>query len=186
MTCKVENNLSDGVWWTIARTEGGEHRYTPGGTYPDGLTIRFYTFACQHCDTPSCVAVCPTGASAKREDGIVTVDSSVCIGCDSCITACPYEGVRTHIDEPTWPLDFATGDIEASTHRANTVEKCMFCAYRIDRNELPACVEICQAQARRFGDLDDPNSDVSKLLASREYDQMLPEQGTGPNVYFLK
>jgi dimethyl sulfoxide reductase iron-sulfur subunit len=186
MTCKVENNLPEGMWWNTARTKGGEYRYTPEGTYPDDLHITFFTFACQHCSEPACVAVCPTGASEKREDGIVVVDSEKCIGCDSCIAACPYDGVRTHLNDPSWALDFPMGDAQAPEHRANTVEKCMFCTHRIDRGELPACVEICQAQARCFGDLDDPESDISKLVASREYDQLLPDQGTGPNIYFLK
>lgn len=186
MTCKVENNLPEKVWWNNARTEGGEYRYTPGGTYPDGLKITFYTFACQNCNNPACVAACPTGATAKREDGIVTIDSDVCIGCNSCIAACPYEGVRTNIGNPTWALDFPMGDQEAHKHREGTVGKCMFCAHRIDRGELPACIEICQSQARCFGDLDDPASDIAKLIASREYDQLLTEQGTEPCVYLLK
>ena len=186
MTCKVENNLAEGVWWSLAKTEGGDHRYTPGGTYPDGLSITYYTLACQHCDNPACVENCPTGASQKREDGIVVVDPQTCIGCDTCIVSCPYEGVRTNIGEPTWFLDFPMGDAQAAEHVANTVEKCTFCAHRIDRGERPACVDICQAQARYFGDLDDPESEISKVLASREYDQLLADQGTGPNVYFLK
>ncbi|WP_315897629.1 4Fe-4S dicluster domain-containing protein [Xiamenia xianingshaonis] len=186
MTCKVENNLSEGVWWNTARTEGGEYRYTPGGEYPNDLKMTFFTFACQHCDNPACVGACPTGASQKREDGIVIVDASICIGCDSCIAACPYEGVRTHLENPSWCFDFNMGDCAAPTHLANTVEKCTLCSHRIDRGELPACVEICQSQARYFGDLDDPESEVSKLIAERDYDLLLEDQGTGPNVYYLK
>ncbi len=186
MTCKVENNLPEGVWWNTARTEGGEYRYTPGGEYPNGLEMTFFTFACQHCSDPACVGACPTGASQKREDGIVIVDGSICIGCDSCIAACPYEGVRTHLENPSWCFDFNMGDRAAPAHLANTVEKCTFCSHRIDRGELPACVEICQSQARCFGDLDDPESEISKVLAERDYDLLLEDQGTGPNVYFLK
>ena len=186
MHCKAENNLPNGVWWNRPRTEGDGFRYAPAGTYPDGLTMTFYTFACQHCDNPACVENCPTGASLKREDGIVMVDNALCIGCDTCIVACPYEGVRTHLSEPTWPFDFTLGDAQAPEHLDNTVSKCTFCAHRIDRGETPACIRICQSQARFFGDLDDPESDVSKLLASREYDQLLGDQGTNPKVYFLK
>ncbi|RDC03132.1 4Fe-4S dicluster domain-containing protein [Eggerthella lenta] len=187
VACKCENNLPDGVWWNQAKTVGGEVDDTPAGEAPSELSMKFFTFACQHCDKPACVEVCPTGASAKRDDGIVTVDYEACIGCKSCITACPYEGVRTYIDgEPAWFLDFAVGDIDAPAHRANVVEKCTFCAHRIDRGERPACVDICRAQARFWGDLDDPDSDVSRLLAEREYEQLLIENGTGPNVYLLK
>jgi molybdopterin-containing oxidoreductase family iron-sulfur binding subunit len=186
MTCKVENNLPEGVWWNTARTEGGANRYAPGGTYPDGLFITFYTLACQNCDNPACVAVCPVGAISKREDSLVVQDNEACIGCKLCLTACPYEGVRTFVDgEPKFSLDFAVGDIDALAHYPNVVEKCQLCVHRIDRGELPACVEICPAQARYFGDLDDPQSDVAKVVASRSSHQLLLEKGTSPNVYFL-
>lgn len=188
MACKVENNLPDGVWWNRAKTVGGETENTPAGIEPGELSMKFFTYACQHCDEPACVKVCPTGASMKRkEDGIVVVDQEECIGCKTCIEACPYEGVRTYIDgEPQWFLDFPVGDAQAKQHKANTVEKCTFCAHRVDRGERPACVDICRVNARFWGDLDDPESDVSKLLKEREYEQLLDENGTGPNVYLLK
>lgn len=123
----------------------------------------------------------------REEDGIVTIDWETCIGCKTCITACPYDGVRTYVDgEPSYFLDFAVGDASIPAHKANVVEKCTFCVHRVDRGERPACVDICRAMARFWGDLDDPGSDVSKLLAEREYDQLLAESGTGPNVYLLK
>lgn len=187
MACKVENNIPDGVWWNRAQTVGGVSENTPSGEYPGEVSMRFFTYACQHCDEPACAEVCPTGATVKREDGIVTVDYEACIGCKSCITACPYEGVRTFIDgEPSWFLDFPVGDAQAPAHKANVVEKCTFCAHRVDRGERPACVDICRAHARHWGDLDNPESDVSKLLQEREHEQLLPEYGTGPNVYLLK
>jgi molybdopterin-containing oxidoreductase family iron-sulfur binding subunit len=160
--------------------------YTPAGEYPDSLSMGFYTLACQHCDAPSCLAVCPVEAIVKREDGIVIQDNEKCIGCKLCIEACPYEGVRSYIDgEPQFYLDFPAGDAEAMAHLPNVVEKCMLCAHRLDRGERPACVDLCRTMARFFGDLDDPDSEVSRAIASREYEQLLPEQGTGPNVYFL-
>lgn len=187
MACMVENNLPVGVLYNRGMTEGGDCFRVPGGEYPDGLSMRFYTLSCQHCDMPACFAVCPTGATEKRDDGIVTVDGEKCIGCESCIAACPYEGVRTLIEgEPQYHLDFATGDADAPTHRGNTVEKCNFCAQRIDRGETPICADVCFAHARFFGDLDDPESEVSKLLLEREYDLLLSDQGTEPNVYYLK
>lgn len=187
MACIVEHNLPDGVLWNRAVTEGGDYFRNPGGVYPDELSIAFYTLACQHCDSPACLDVCPTGATEKREDGIVTVDAENCIGCKSCITACPYDGVRVSIDgEPQYQLDFAVGDAQVPAHKSGTVEKCTFCVERIDRGEPPRCVDVCFAHARFFGDLDDPESDLSKILAMREYDRLLADQGTGPNVYFLK
>ena len=178
-TCKVENNVPDTVWYNRAQTEGGDFIYTPAGT--------FYTYSCQHCDDPACVSVCPTGASMKREDGIVLIDVETCIGCKTCMTACPYPGVRTYIDgEPQYVLDFAVGDAQAPAHKANSVEKCTFCAHRVDRGEKPACVAACRYKARTFGDLDDPSSDISKLLASREYTQLEAEVDTGSCFFLLK
>lgn len=186
MVCMVEHNLPNGVLWNRALTGGGDYFRTPGGEYPNNLSMEFYTLACQHCDEPACVEACPTGASVKREDGIVTVDYETCIGCESCIAACPYEGVRINAKDPQWALDFKVGDAAVPDIVGNTVSKCTFCVERIDRGERPACADICFAHARYFGDLDDPDSEVSKVLAEREYDQLLLDQGTGPNVYFLK
>ena len=186
-TCKVENNLPEGVWWNLAKTEGGDWMYTPSGEYPDNLSLEFYTYSCQHCDDAACVNVCPTGASVKREDGIVWIDYETCIGCKSCVTACPYDGVRTYIEEePRFFLDFAMGDWGAQTHKQGVVEKCTFCAHRVDRGERPACVDVCPLQARYWGDLDDPESDISKLLASRKWEQLSAETDTGSNFYLLK
>lgn len=186
MACTVEHNLPNGVRWNHAETEGGEGFKVPGVDANGKVWMGFYTFACQHCDNPACEAACPTGATFKRDDGIVDVNWEECIGCKSCIKACPYEGVRTFIDgEPEYHLDFAVGDQEMPEHLPNTVEKCTFCVQRIDRGEMPRCIDLCFAHARHFGDLDDPDSVVSKLLAEREYEQLLPEEGTGPNVYYL-
>ena len=187
MACLTEHNLPNGVLWTNARTEGGDFFRTPGGTYPDGLSCTFYTLGCQHCDSPSCLEVCPTGATQKREDGIVWVDAEQCIGCQACIKACPYEGVRTLVDaEPAYQLDFKIGDQTLADHVGNTVEKCTFCKERIDRGERPRCVDVCYAHARYFGDLDDPESEVSKVLAERDSERMLENEGTSPCVYLLK
>lgn len=187
MSCRVEHNLPNNVLYSTAVNDGGDHFRTPGGTYPDDLKMKFYTMACQHCDAPACVEVCPTGAAYKREeDGVVLVDNEKCIGCESCIAACPYEGVRTLLPaEPSYPLDFTLGDWAIPEHKPNTVEKCTFCVERLDRGDAPLCVELCPAIARYFGDLEDPNSEISKVLLEREHEQLLTDQGTGPNVFFL-
>lgn len=188
LMCKVEHNLPDGVWYSRAKVLASGKEASdgaPAGKFPN-LQMDFFTMGCQHCDNPACVEACPTGASVKRDDGIVTVDAQTCIGCKSCIAACPYE-VRTLLDsDPKWYLEFGVGDATVPDHIGNTVEKCTFCVERIDRGERPACVDVCQACARYFGDLDDPTSEVSKILKEREYDQMLANQGTGPCVFFLK
>lgn len=183
--CKVENNLPNNVWWTSVVNVGGANPDEPEGTYPN-LKMSAYTMSCQHCDNPACVAACPTGAAYKREDGIVMQDPELCIGCKACIEACPYQGVRTFIDgEPQHYTAFDTGDADALAHVANTVEKCTFCAHRVDRGEQPFCVEVCPGRARVFGDLNDPASEVSQLLAMREHRQLQVEDGTGPAVYLL-
>ena len=188
LVCKVENNIPEGIWWTRAKTVGGEDYATPAGSYPNDLSMSFYTLGCQHCANPACVAVCPTGATWKDEEtGIVHQDWEACIGCKACMSACPYEGVRSFNEvDPAYFLDFATGDPEVPAHQVGTVEKCTFCAHRVARGERPKCVDLCSYQARYFGDLDDPESQVSQLLATREYETLLPEQGTEPSVFFLK
>ena len=186
MTCKVEHNLHENVLWSRAPTAGGDHFWTPAGEYPANLSMSFYTMACQHCSEPACVEVCPTGASMKREDGIVVVNYEECIGCETCAVACPYEGVRTLLEAPEYLVEWKLGDLAVSDVVENTMSKCTFCVERVDRGEKPVCVEMCHMAARKFGDLDDPESDVSKAIAGREYDQLLADMGTGPSVYFLK
>jgi len=115
---------------------------------------------CQHCEKPPCVDVCPTGASFRREDGIVLVDKHICIGCRYCMMACPYKA-RSFIHE-------TLQDQKPYTPRGKgTVESCTFCVHRVDNDETPACVEACTAEnhnAMVFGDLNDPSSKISQQL----------------------
>ncbi|NTU88732.1 MAG: 4Fe-4S dicluster domain-containing protein [Actinobacteria bacterium] len=190
VSCKMENNVPNEVWYCTVNTLGGDSNDAPAGKYGSN-TISYQPLRCQHCDTPSCVEVCPVGATYKDEEtGIVMQDTDVCIGCKSCIEACPYmavgAGVRTYIgDTPEFLVGFPVGSGQAPNHKANTVEKCNLCYSRIANGEVPACVEGCPTYACTFGDLNDPESDISKLLAAREYEQILPDSGTGPNMYFL-
>ena len=186
VACKVENNLPKDIWWNRVMTVGGPHMDAPAGTYPN-LEMYNVTVACQHCENPACVKVCPVGATYKDpETGVVRQDYDKCIGCRMCLAACPYTGVRSfNWEEPAYYADFALGDADAAKHEKHTVEKCIFCTQRVARGEQPACVADCIGRARHFGDLDDPNSEVSKLLASREYTQLHAEFGTKPSVYYL-
>lgn len=184
--CKVANNLPKDLVYNRVLTIGGTSNDCAAGSYPD-CTLDFLPMQCQHCDNPSCLNVCPTGATQKREDGIVWVDNELCIGCESCIKACPYEGVRTLIaNEPEYYFDVVVGEFDAPTHKAGTVEKCTFCHNLIDRGEVPACMQLCPARARYWGDLDDPESDVSKYLATREAVVLQEEDGTGPKISYIR
>lgn len=185
VACKLENNLPDQVWYSQVHTIGGDAPNTPAGEYGHN-TLDYVVTQCNHCDKPLCVAACASGATYKDADtGLVLQDTEKCIGCQSCIEACPYD-VRTHIDgDPIPVLDWPVGDPNVPEHRANTTEKCTMCYHRVIQGKVPACVEGCPAVARFFGDLDDPDSEVSKLLAENEYEVLLPEEGTGPNIYYI-
>lgn len=186
VACKQENNLPNKIWWNRVLTIGGDEMDTPQGVFPN-VKMQYLTLSCQHCENPACVKVCPVGATYKREeDGIVIQDYDRCIGCRYCIVACPYTGVRQfNWQKPEYDLDIPVGAAEAPPHQYNVVEKCTLCTHRLAQGLEPACVEVCPARARHFGDLNDPDSEVSLLLKNRPHFQLLAEKGTGPSVYFL-
>lgn len=185
-SCKLSNNLPVGNWWNRVLTIGGDSIDTAGGVYTSN-TMQHLPLACQHCENPACTKVCPVDATYKDpETGIVLQDYDKCIGCRMCISACPYTGVRSfNWEEPKYNFDFPVGDKDAATHQKHTVEKCTLCANLIVKGEIPKCVTACVGKARTFGDLDDPDSEVSRLIATREWKQLLPERGTNPSVYYL-
>jgi molybdopterin-containing oxidoreductase family iron-sulfur binding subunit len=113
---------------------------------------------CQHCAEPPCVDVCPTGASMKRADGIVLVDRHICIGCRYCMMACPYKA-RSFVHQPL------TEQNPEVPRGLGCVEACTLCVHRVDKGQLPACVEACTEGAMIFGDLEDPNSDIARRIA---------------------
>lgn len=184
--CHMENNIPNGIWWNRILTKGGSHMDTPSGTFPD-VAMSFIPVMCQHCENPACVKVCPVGATYKdAETGVVRQDYDKCIGCRMCMSACPYNGVRSfNWDEPKYTIDFPIGSTDVPSHQKHVVEKCTMCWQRLAADKKPACVELCPARARYWGDLDDPESDVSKAIAGRNYEHLLPEEGTKPSVYYL-
>lgn len=186
VACKMAHNLPEGFWRNRVITEGGSAIDTPAGEFPNNK-MQWRPVTCQHCEKPACVAACPAGATYKDEEtGIVHQDTSKCIGCKSCIAACPYEGVREYIEnEPAYHIDAALGYADEPEHLQGTVEKCTFCDNRVANGEAPACMEYCIGHARFYGDLDDPESEVSKLVAEREYEQLHVDEGTSPSVYYL-
>lgn len=186
VACKIANNLPKDIAYNRIITEGVATTDCAAGQFPD-CTMDFLPMQCQHCANPACLEVCPTGATQKREDGIVWIDQELCIGCESCVKACPYDGVRTLLKgEPEYYLEVTVGEADAPVHRGGTMEKCTFCKNLIDRGEEPACMQLCPGRARYWGDLDDPESAVSKAIEGREYELLFESEGTGPSVYYLK
>lgn len=138
---------------------------------------------CNHCDDPPCTRVCPTQATWKREDGIVMMDWHRCIGCRYCIVACPY-GSRSFNWRDPGPF---IKDVHADfpTRSRGVVEKCTFCPERLARGRLPACVEACTDRCLIFGDLEDADSEVRKMLRKRHAIRRRAGLGTQPEVYYL-
>lgn len=160
VACKIENDVPPtkfNTWVESFDVERG-----------DGYIARAnISKLCNHCENAPCVSVCPTGASYQTDDGYVLIDHERCIGCKYCMAACPYS-VR-------W-VDDATGE----------VSKCTFCHHRTSEGLLPACVATCVTKARMFGDLNDPDSDVSKRLAEAGEDEALfDDLGLGPAVHYI-
>ncbi|MBZ5544558.1 MAG: 4Fe-4S dicluster domain-containing protein [Acidobacteriia bacterium] len=138
---------------------------------------------CNHCADPPCVRVCPTQATWKRPDGIVMMDWHRCIGCRYCMVACPYGSRSFNWVDPRPYLAELNPDFPTRTK--GVVEKCTLCYERLEKGQLPACVEACTPKAMAFGDLDDPKSEVRRLLEARYSIRRKPELGTQPEIYYL-
>ncbi|WP_372787929.1 4Fe-4S dicluster domain-containing protein [Paraconexibacter sp.] len=158
VACKQEHGVELGVFRTWVK-------YVETGTFPD-VKRNFSVMRCNHCEDAPCVAICPTKALFKREDGVVDFDSDRCIGCKACMNACPYDAL--YIDPQT-----------------QTAAKCNFCAHRLDEGLKPSCEIVCPTQAITSGDLDDPDSEVSRLIDTVPSRVRAPEQGTRPQVFYL-
>jgi len=179
LACKAEHGTPPGVFF--ARVLKQEE-----GRYP---TVRqlFLPVLCNHCEDAPCVEVCPTGASFRWEDGIVDIDADTCVGCRACMMACPYtnryynDGPQHYYEQGATPYE----DARMSRHQTDVVMKCNFCRDRVRSGKQPACVANCPTVARYFGDLDDPNSEVSRLIKERGGFPLHPELGTKPSVYYL-
>ena len=186
VACKSNNNLPQDIWWNRVDTDGGESPDTARGTYPSDLHWRYLPINCQHCSKPLCVAVCPTGASQQDNDtGIVSIDNEACIGCGACLEACPYD-VRTLVGKsPGYAVDFPLGEWDAPKHIPDTMTKCTFCKNRLDRESIPACMELCLGRARYWGDLEDPTSEINQYLEGKNYEFLHEDSGSEPNVFYI-
>ena len=158
IACKSEHQIPVGVNRCWVKT-------VEKGTFPD--TRRFFLpVLCNQCTDAPCVRICPTNALFKRRDGIVDLNGASCIGCRACMEACPYD--QLFIDPNT-----------------RTAEKCNFCANRVENKLLPSCVSVCPTECRIFGDLDDPTSEVARIVQREAFTVRKPEKGTGPRVFYL-
>lgn len=182
--CKMQNNVPMGMLWNRVLTEGCDIVDGAVGQYPN-VSRAYLPVACQHCENPACLRVCPTGATYKDEKGRVEIAYDKCIGCRTCMAACPYNARVFNWNEPRRDPDFNYGDKDVPVRGKGVVEKCTLCKERTDRGEEPMCVKCCPVKARTFGDLDDPNSEISKLVVARKAGVLLEEQGTRPQVHYF-
>lgn len=186
--CQAVNNVPDDMRWNV---------YLPEVT-PTGAPFHM-TRPCMHCQDAPCTAVCPTRATWVRDDGIVIMDYGLCIGCRYCQVACPYEARvfnwKARDGDSGYQAEW--GAAEVATRPRGVAEKCTFCVHRIDRGlaqgmipgvdrpATPACVNICPVEARVFGDLNDPDSRVSRLIKDLPTFRLREDLGTEPNVYYV-
>ena len=193
ISCKQAYFLPPGVFFN--RVVTGET-----GRYP---MVRKHTFPvlCNHCADAPCVDVCPTKASYKREDGIVIIDHDKCVGCKYCIMACPYQQRTSFKYSEQYPgqgyNDYEKFGMEYHPYQEGTAVKCNFCKDRVDdglandlvpgedRAATPVCVNACPAKARTFGDLDDVEGKVRRLIRERNGEQLHSDFNTDPSVYYL-
>ncbi len=195
IACRIQHFLPMGVSWP---------RLMALDTAQPAPMVTTYPVRCNQCQKAPCIEVCPTGANQQRRDGIVWVDQNKCVGCRYCVVACPYQN-RTFVskdkDIGCFPghglTDFEKVGKRLYPHQIGTTEKCNFCMDRIDaglskglrpgidREATPACVNTCQARVMTFGDLDNPDSVVSKLIQENGGFQLHPEYDTNPSIYYI-
>lgn len=195
LACKAEHFLPPEIFWN--RVIIGEK-----GKYP-AITKLIYSVRCNQCKEPKCVDVCPTGATKQREDGIVWIDENECVGCRYCMIACPYQARSIYEDGDSgyFPGQGLTEHEKIGKllypHQEGVVQKCVFCKERIDaglekgltpgvdRDASPACMIICPTKAINFGDLDDPYSEINRLIKERKGNPFHSEFGTEPSIYYI-
>ena len=188
LACRAHNDVSPEISWNEVSETGEVAGH-----------ITYIARPCMHCEKAPCVEVCPVQASYYRDDGIVMMDYDRCIGCRYCQVACPYNArsFNWKVFDGTNPAVPEWGSPEVERRPRGVPEKCSFCYQRIDRglqlgltpgidpDATPACCVVCPTGARVFGDLNDPNSNVSLLLKNNSHFRLREDLGTGPRVYYL-
>lgn len=157
VACQNENRVPIGYCrdWVVENAKG---------QFPN-VSLELRSERCNHCENSPCVRCCPTGASHYGEGGVVKVTHHECIGCGACVQSCPYNARYSHPE--------------------GYVDKCTFCHHRLADRKLPSCVLVCPTECMYFGDLEDEESKVYKLLKTRQWKVLAPEVGTKPQVYYL-
>jgi Fe-S-cluster-containing dehydrogenase component len=201
IACDAENRLPPGVVYRPVLID-------EVGTYPN-VSTRFLPRPCMQCDNPPCTEVCPVNATYKNEEGIVVMNYDQCIGCRSCIAACPYgartfdmghnytdnlaDGFEAFVGAQEGGVYATAGNFEYGKERFRSdrkspignVRKCHFCLHRLEKGALPACTTTCIGRATFFGDANDPDSLVSELISSPNVMRLREELGAEPRVYYL-
>ena len=207
IACRNENNVSEGVFWSNKITE-------TVGVFPN-VRYHYIPTLCNHCEDAPCVRGCPTSAMHKLDNGITMHDPDKCIGCRYCMFNCPYGVIYFNWEDPNkfWnnnqavlkgctstPQETADavnkgevpyqnpdrGKTQPAIRSRGVVEKCTFCDHLVKRGKLPYCVEACPSDARVFGDLEDKNSEVHKLLNKFKPTRIKEHLGTRPKVYYVR
>ena len=178
VACKAEHGTQPGVFW-------GKVLEQESGQYPKVIRM-FVPVLCNHCTDAPCVKVCPSGASHTREDGLVLIDYRKCVGCKACIAACPYDA-RTFVGTrkyyfPNTPIPHGVEELKAAV---GVVQKCNLCVHRLDKDDVPACVEVCPTSCRVFGNMENEESELGQLMKRERCVRLLENKGTNPNVYYI-
>ena len=188
--CVKENNIGRTSGFTYIQVlqmeegsmdlESADANYTEGGR-PDKW---YLPVQCMHCAKPTCVYGCPVKATWKEPDGIVVIDYDKCIACRNCMITCPYYARHFNWVDPEVPKNEINPKVPLE-EKTGVVEKCTFCVQRSRNGQTTACTEACPVGARKFGDLNDPNSDVSVLLKTRRAFRLKEELGNEPMIWYV-